>query len=646
MPRRFLGAAALAASLFLAAGAHAQPRLDGVVATHAVIQRDQPIPLAGSARPGETVMVSLAGHSVSIVAGRDGRFTAELPALPAGGPFTLTLAAPSGATVLNDILIGDVYLCSGQSNMEMKVRDAQSLFPEAHAPVDNRLRLLTVGKKTAVSPLARFETVPAWEIAGPDTSPSFSAACLYMVQSLRRDADVPVGAIHSSWGGSRISAWMSDAALRRSGQADQADLLALYARDPAAAMRRSAILWDAWWRAASGDAAGAEPWQPDAALAWHPVPAFINFESWGVPELANYNGMLWYQRTIELSAAQARGAATLSLGMIDDADRTWVNGVGVGGTSLAGAQRLYVLPAGTLKPGRNVVTVNDDDVYALGGMLGPVDAMQLTFADGTSMPLGTGWRYAIAKPVSGAAPRVPWDDINGAGTLFNAMIAPLAPLRLAGIAWYQGESDTGIPDYDQRLRAMIADWRSRFGSPATAFVLAQLANYGPPAAAPSESGWANVRDAQRRVAAADPHAGMAVTLDIGDAADIHPGEKRLVGQRLARAMRAALAGARDGRAGPAIGSAERQGDTVVLRFTGVTGALHVRSSDQVIGFELCGPAPGSCRYAAARAAGSSVTLAGDGKPVTRVRYAWADAPATNLADDAQLPIGTFETAVP
>lgn len=645
MPRQWIDLAALMAGLLAATGANAQPRLDGVFASHAVLQRDQPITLTGSARAGETVMISLAGRSLSIAADRNGRFRAQLPALPAGGPFTLTLAAPSGATVLDDILIGDVFLCSGQSNMEMKVRDAQSLFPEAHAPVDDRLRLLTVAKKSAASPLAQFDAVPRWEIAGPDTAPSFSAACLYMVQSLRRDRDVPVGAIHSSWGGARISAWMSDAALRRSGLADDADLLALYARDPAAATRRTSALWEAWWRGASGDTAGSEPWQPNALLAWRPVPAFTNFESWGVPELANYNGMLWYQRTVELTDAQARGAATLSLGMIDDADRTWVNGIGVGGTSLAGAPRIYVLPAGTLQPGRNIFTVNDDDVYAFGGMLGPVDAMRLTLADGTSIPLGSGWRYAIARPVSGAAPRVPWDDINGAGTLFNAMIAPLAPIRLAGIAWYQGESDTAIPGYDRRLRAMIADWRERFGSPSTAFVIAQLANYGAPASAPSESGWADVRDAQRRVAAADPHAGLAVTLDIGDAADIHPGEKRLVGQRLAQAMRAALAGTRDGRAGPVIASAERQGGNVVLHFTGVQGALHASSSDQAIGFELCGPSPGSCRYAAARAAGTSVTLTGDGKPVTRVRYAWADAPATNLADDARLPIGTFEIPV-
>ena len=193
------------------------------------------------------------------------------------------------------------------------------------------------------------------------------------------------------------------------------------------------------------------------------------------------------------------------------------------------------------------------------------------------------------------------------------------------------------------MTALIADWRRRFGTPETGFAIVQLANYGSPAIAPSESGWGDVRDAQRRVAAADPHAGIAVALDLGDALDIHPGEKHEVGQRLARVMRAAVYGEKIAPSGPAVADAGREPDgSVTVRFSGVTGALHARSSAQAIGFELCGPAAGTCRYAAGRVAGSTVTLPSDGKPVTRVRYAWADAPATNLADDAPLPVGTFE----
>ncbi len=629
-----------------ATAATAAPRLDGVVTDHAVIQRGQPVTLSGQAASGESVMITLAGRSVTARAGRDGRFEATLPDLPAGGPYDLTIAAPSGAAVVRDILVGDVFLCSGQSNMELQVQQAQDLIPDAHPATDDKLRLLTIAKVSAAAPVARFAEQPRWAAAGPETVPGFSAACFYMVQALRRTAGVPIGAIHSSWGGSRISAWMSDTALRQAGMSDPADLLALYARDPAAANRQASTMWEGWWRAGSGDAAGREPWQPGAALDWRPVPAMTNFETWGVPELATYNGMLWYQREVEVTAEQARGPATLVLGTIDDADRTWVNGIGVGGSSLASQSRVYALPAGTLKAGRNVVTVNDDDVYAYGGMTGPAETMRLSFADGTSVPIGTGWRYAVAKRLPGAAPRVPWDDINGAGTLYNAMIAPLGKTRLAGIAWYQGESDTGIPGYDKRMTALIADWRQRFGTPTTGFGIVQLANYGAPPIAPSESGWGDVRDAQRRVAAADAHAGIAVALDIGDALDIHPGEKHAVGERLARVMRAAVYGETIAPSGPAIADARRSADGgVTLRFDGVTGALHARGSNQAIGFELCGAGVGTCRYAAGQVAGAEVTLPGDGKPVTRVRYAWADAPATNLADEAPLPVSTFEIPV-
>ncbi|MGK6321954.1 sialate O-acetylesterase [Sphingomonas sp. DT-51] len=638
--------ALLLALLGSAAPALAAPRLDGAIGEHAVLQRDKPIDLRGTATPGETVMISLAGRSVSVTAARDGRFTARLPALPAGGPYELSVAAPSGATLLGDILVGDVFLCSGQSNMELAVDDAQALFADAHPPLDPQLRLLTIAKNASATPLDRLGTAPRWQIAGPDTAGGFSAACFYMVQALRRTAKVPIGAIHSSWGGSRISAWMSDPALRAAGLGDAAALLALYPRDPATAVRRAVGLWEDWWRTASGDARGREPWQPDAALDWRAVPSLTNFETWGVPELADYNGMIWYQRAVDLTPEQARGAATLSLGTIDDADYTWVNGVGVGASSLASQPRVYALPAGTLRAGRNVITVNDDDVYALGGMTGPNERMRLTFADGSSVAIDQGWRYAVAKRVGGGAPRVPWDDINGAGTLDNAMIAPLAPLQLAGIAWYQGESDTGLPGYDKRLAALIADWRRRFGTAETGVAVVQLAGYGTRAKAPGESGWGMVRDAQRRVTAADPHAGLAVTLDLGDALDIHPGEKHEVGQRLARAMRAARYGEPVAPAGPAIATARAGADGgAVLQFSGVTGALSARGAGQAIGFELCGAAVGSCRYAAGRVSGNDVTLAGDGQPVTHVRYAWAETPVINLFDEAQLPVGTFDVPV-
>ena len=630
----------------VAADPAAAPRLDGLIGDHAVLQRGQPIVVRGAGVPGQPITLRLAGRSTTATPDRDGRFATRLPALPAGGPYDLTLTTADSTTTIRDLLIGDVFLCSGQSNMELPVSAAQDLIPDAHPPLDDKLRLVTIAKASNETPLPRFATMPVWAAAGPDTIPGFSAACFYMVQALRRSEGVPIGAVHASWGGSRISAWMGDAALRSAGMARGADLRALHATNPVAAERGASTIWEDWWRRGTGDAAGREPWQPDAALDWKPVPKIGNFEQWGVPALADYNGMIWYQRVVTLTAAQAGGAATLAIGVVDDADRTWVNGIGVGGNSNAARARIYTLPAGTLKPGRNVLTVNDDDVYAYGGMTGPADSMVLTLADGAHVPISDGWRYAIAKRVQGNAPRSPWDDINGAGTLYNGMIAPLGATALAGIAWYQGESDTGLPGYETRLAAMIRGWRQQFGQPTIPLAIAQLANYGTPPIAPGESGWADVREAQRLMAARDGHAGVAVTIDLGDPLDIHPGEKHAVGQRLARVLRP-LAYAGHEPAGPSIATAGRTADGgVTLRFAGVTGALHPRASRTAIGFELCGAGVGSCRYADGLVQGDRVTLPADGKPVVRVRYAWADSPVVNLADDAQLPVGPFEIPLP
>jgi len=226
------------------------------------------------------------------------------------------------------------------------------------------------------------------------------------------------------------------------------------------------------------------------------------------------------------------------------------------------------------------------------------------------------------------------------------MIAPFGHFGLKGIAWYQGESDTGIPGYEARLSAMMTDWRRQLGEPALPFAIVQLSSYGTPATKPGPSGWAEVREAQRLAAERDGHAAIAVTIDLGDPLDIHPGEKHEVGRRLARVMAALAYDNPAPPSGPRIASARRLPDgSIALTFTGVTGALHTRSSDRAIGFELCGDTEGSCRYAVGLAEGDHVALPNDGKPVIRVRYAWADSPTVNLFDEVPLPAGPFEVAI-
>ncbi len=633
--------------VMLALPATAAPRLDPLFGDHAVVQRDRPILVTGTAAAGETVSISLGSDQGSGPAGPDGHFAIALAAMPAGGPFTLAISAPTGKAEAHDILVGDVFLCSGQSNMELQVQNAQDAWNQSQASADDKLRLITIAKATALAPRADFAQAPAWVVAAPETVRPFSAACYYMVQDLRKRTDVPIGAINSSWGGTQISAWMGEAAQRAVGRGAQADLLRLYAQDPAAAARQAGEAWGEWWRRATGDKPGAEPWQPDARLDWKPVPKIDYWEHWGMPELAAYDGMMWFRQEVTLTAAQARQGAILAIGPVDDMDMTWVNAIPVGSGGNPTAPREYRIAPGVLHPGRNVIVVNCHDVYANGGMPGPASLMKLTLADGTILPLAAGWHYAIERRTPPGQPRVPWDDIAGAGVIYNGMIAPLGRFGLKGIAWYQGESDTDNPGYEARLSAMMADWRRQLARPRIPFAIVQLSSYGSPATKPGPSGWAEVREAQRLAAERDGHAALAVTIDLGDPFDIHPGEKHEVGRRLARVMEALAYGDPAPPSGPQIASARRLPDgSIALTFTGVTGALHTRSSDRAIGFELCGETEGSCRYAMGRGEGDRVVLAGDGRPVKRVRYAWADSPTVNLFDEVSLPVGPFKAEVP
>ena len=245
----------------------------------------------------------------------------------------------------------------------------------------------------------------------------------------------------------------------------------------------------------------------------------------------------------------------------------------------------------------------------------------------------------------GEPPRPPWDVAAGLSLIHNGMIAPLGPFGFKGVAWYQGETDGGMPaGYAGKLRAMMAGWRRQFGASELPFLIVSLANFGPPPLAPHASGWAEVREAQREVAMSDGHAALAVAIDLGDRLDIHPANKQEVGRRLARAARAAAYGAREP-AGPQAVRALRSGGGITVEFAGVTGALHSWSGSNVIGVELCGTTQDSCRYAPAKAEGSLVRVTDDGKPAARVRYAWADSPVINLFDGRGLPIPTFELEI-
>jgi sialate O-acetylesterase len=616
---------------------------------HAVLQRDRPIPVFGEAAPGAVVTVTLGSSSATATADASGRWLATLPPLPAGGPYALSARAGSNPPrTIEDVLVGDVWLCSGQSNMEMAVRNARNSGAEIAASANDRLRLFQIAHMTSAETLDRFSIPAAWTVASPQTVGDFSGTCYFFARDLQKTVDVPMGLIHASWGGSAIEPWISADGLRAIGGFDESlDLLRAYAQDPKAATTNLGHAWEAWWREHGGSLAGAEPWQESATNGWTPAPPGLgDWKGWGVPELASHDGMVWYRTTVTLSPAQATGAATLALGGIDEVDQTWLNGQPIGNTFGWGTERTYAIPAGLLKPGPNVIVVNVLSTWATGGLLGPADKMALRTADGSVVPIGAGWSYQGVPESVGTPPRAPWEAVNGLSTMYNGMIAPLGRVGLRGAAWYQGESNAGRAEtYERLLAGLFADWRQRFGADLPMLVV-QLPQFGAPVPAPAASGWASLREAQRRAVLKDPHAGLAVTIDVGDRHELHPTNKQAVGARLARAARHVVYGEAISPSGPAAAGATRGPDGVVVTFADVDGALVTYSARQPIGFEVCGETQETCRFASARLDGSRVVLAApDSAPVTRVRYCWGDAPLCNLYDKADLPAGPFEIQV-
>ena len=647
-----VSAAVLACSLSLGgvSVAHAEGRLLGALFTdHAVLQRDRPIRVFGHAKPDEQVSVMLGPNAARATADAAGSWAAELPAMPAGGPFTLTAKTASESASANDVLLGDVWLCSGQSNMEFRVRSGLSADVEAAESANDRIRNVTIARDARALPLADFATPQEWQIAAPSTTPNFSAVCYYFVRELQKTVNVPMGMIHSSWGGTRIEAWTSAERLLADGRySAPVSLLGEYARDRPAAYAHWGETWQKWW-SAQPVTRGTQPWAAKGATGeWKPAPAALGYwEAWGDPALKRYDGILWYRTTVNLTAAQARQSAKLSLSAVTHTDLTFVNGRAVG-TGFEGDERVYPLPPKLLKAGDNVIAVAVENYWGNGGITGDASKRALLLDDGSRVALA-GWQYQIAPAGLTATPQAPWGPLNGVEILYNGMIAPLGRYGLRGVAWYQGEANAAPDDalrYESLLGGLFADWRRQFDAPLPFFVV-QLTNFGPLARGTVESGWARLRDGQRRAVAKDGNAGLAVIIDIGNRDDIHPTDKQDVGKRLAREARRVSYGEKDLWSGAQPQSARHSPDGVTVTFGDFSGGLEVIGAKDPSGFELCGAAPASCRFVSASLGDHGVVRLSDpsAATATRVRFCWADSPLCDLFDAAGFPVGPFELEV-
>lgn len=634
----------LGASLLLgcAGMAVAAPRLDPQFTSHAVIQHGRPIAVTGSAQPGERLEVRVGTQVKTTTAGPAGRWTAAFSPLGLGQSTRLEVRGSDGSSaVADDVLGGDVWLCSGQSNMEYPLSRALNGPAEVEGAADPLIRLMTVPQRPLLQP-APLEPTVTWQRSTPASAAEFSAACLLMAKSLRaRHKALPIGLIDATWGGTAIRSWMSADAARASGGAADADLLALYLRDKSAGFRAFGEKWGEWWRSRSGNAVGAEPWRASDGLKWQPLPSFTYWENWQQPQFADFNGGVWARKRLQLSAEQAASPATLSLGVLDDADTTFVNGVLVGSTSSWSAERNYAVQPGVLRAGTNEILVFIRDNWSNGGFQGPASKIKIAFDRQGEQALGEGWEVSVASERIGEPILAPWDGQAGLGTLYNGMIAPLGALQLRGVAWYQGEADVGRKGYDRRLAAMMANWRGQFGTADLPFLIVGLAGWGKPVAAPAESGWAALIDEQRKAVAADRNAALVSAIDLGDWNDIHPANKQEVGRRLALAANAIVYRTADGRVGPAVLGTAREGTNIRVRFS---KPLQVLGGGQATGFQLCSGA-GACRFVAATVQGRDVLIGGVQPRDQRIRYAWADYPIVNVYDFDLLPVPVFEIPV-
>lgn len=640
--------------LLLAAGGTAaraaaeKPFLHALFSDDMILQRDVPAPVWGWTKPGERVSVSLNGQKATAVADEQGKWLARIGPFPAGGPYTMVVSGPRSVTISN-VLIGDVWIASGQSNMEMGLHGVNNGAGEIARGVFPQIRLFTVPKKVSLDPESTIDS--RWQVCRPENldKSGFSAVAYFFGRQLHKDLNVPIGLIHTSWGGTVAEAWTSAEALKA--MADFGPSLTEVAR-AREDMKHGDVSFekrmDTWWLKNDPGSAPGQTWSAPAFddSAWKSMEVPNRLEDAG---LADFDGIVWFRREFELPAGWDGHDLFLHLGPIDDIDTTFVNGTKVGATETWDRPRNYKVPAKVFKPGRNVIAVRVLDTGGAGGMYGNREDLNLERRAGAkreALPLAGTWRFRPAAPADKleAPPQRIDANPNIVTVLYNGMIAPLVPFAIKGAIWYQGESNVGrAVQYRKLLATMIADWRSRFGVGDFPFLIVQLANFLPTKPDPGSSTWAELREAQSLVTKDVPKTGLAVAIDIGDAGDIHPKNKQDVGRRLALSALAVAYGKPVEFSGPSFRALKVEGSRIRLSFDHVGGGLEIKGGGKLNGFAVAGP-DGRYFWADAMIDGNGVLVSSREVPAPEsVRYAWAENPVCNLYNKAGLPAVPFRT---
>ncbi|MDD3154835.1 MAG: sialate O-acetylesterase [Victivallaceae bacterium] len=657
-------------------------RVHNIYQSNMVLQRGKPIRFAGSAEAGKAVQVEFAGSKVHAVADAKGQWVAEFPARPAGGPFTVRIsgAKNSKQTLLENVMVGEVYLASGQSNMEMPVfsqspfwrtADAKKEVQEANYPM---LRIFHTAKKVApAAPVA--QVTGKWEVCTPDSIGKFSAFGYFFGRELMKKLNVPVGIIHSSWGGTPIESWISFEGYKAGDRKTELAKIEAVRKAPVPQkLDRKKMLEEAkkkfslWER----DFYSTDPVATQKALAQWSQPGFDDSKWQSVDTIEEFSlqkiGAFWVRHVLTLPDSWAGKDITLKLGAFDDYDETFFNGEKVGRTgsetkNFWSAPRNYKVPGKFVKAGKNVLAVRIVNTYGAGGHVGnpPV-----AVCGKEKVVLKGLWRTEpeFVADVRKIGERPPLPEIRPArdayfpGTLYNGMVAAWTDYPIRGFIWYQGESNAGrYQDYWTLHRLLIADWRKHWGDAKMPFIFVQLAAYERHSPknrlaedfwvgrAPADDTWSKLREVQLETLR-DPYAGMVVAIDCGDAFDIHPRDKQTLGKRaVAEAMRI-VEKSPEVSQGPIFEKAAFANGEAVLSFRNVGSGLKARG-DKLNCFAIAGK-DGKFVWADAKIVKNQVIVSSPlVKEPAMVRYAWARFPGNpNLYNQEGFPASPFRTDKP
>lgn len=619
-----------------------------------VLQQNTKAPIWGEAKAGRNVKVTTSwnNRTYTVKADSKGRWRIDVDTPSAGGPYEVSVS-DGKPVVLRDVMIGEVWLCTGQSNMQMPMEgwnikmNAEEIASSAST---TNVRLMHIDNAVSQLPTADLpKQKHTWEKCSPETVKSFSATGYFFGKNLAASRGVPVGLIMTCWGGTDIESWMSGKALGEvPGFKTVVDEIVNDKLTPAEHETKYLAELNDWFTAtgkkegsvdADGKVLWADPGYDDTA--WQLLPQPLKIDEVGY---TSFDGVVWYRKTVDVPAAWQGKELKLELSTIDDIDVTYFNGQPVGHTETCPVKRVYTIPADMVKAGRAVIAVRVLDIGSAGGLRGNADNMALSCGS-DRMSLGGEWRMKLASDLNAVA-KVPVNPVDNPfipTVLYNAMIRPLVPYAVRGAIWYQGENNAPRAyRYRDLLPQMIASWRNDWNRQFP-FLIVQLANYMQRKDQPAESEWAELREAQLLTSEAVAGSGLAVAVDVGLADDIHPTDKQTVGERLSLVARRVAYGENIASSGPLYQSYKIEGGAIRLTFAHADGGLKACDGGKLMGFAIAG-ADHKFHWADARIEGNDIVVSSADVPMPlAVRYAWADNPDCNLYNGAGLPASPFRT---